>query len=441
MNTQSSPSKFFAYVAVLVGGLLLLSGLAAAVGYLGLPFFAFGEDLLGPQLGQMAGMFLGLVCGTLAVYHGLMSILNHRSRPLKLPPVYLFWIVFAVVLGLGNVLLNFGVAADFLFPPVFLLGAALPTVGVLAWAGRRLGWPPTATIGGWPITWRQGALAVVAGSTLSIFIAILVETFLPYLAYLLIAPLEFLAFGFSDLFYGGGDFLERLFFSPLIIVFLLTTALAAPIPEEFAKALALPIFGRQRITNERQALMIGLACGAGFAILENMLYEGLYAQYNGWSWGGVTLLRGLGAILHALCTGLVALGWFRMREGGAGKLIKAYLLAVGLHTLWNGGFEVFVYITGLDYYGGFGPSFSFYGTAVEVLLVAYLVALSLGLWWLLRRIVNGMAQGVEPDITPETVSHRVLAGWAFATALVIVPIGAALGGAWDQIAAVMFAGQ
>jgi succinate-acetate transporter protein len=92
METEASsrPGKFFAYVAVLVGGLLLLSGLAAVVGYLGLPFVAFGEDVLGSQLGQMAGMFLGLVCGALAVYHGLMSILNRRSHPLKLPPVYLF---------------------------------------------------------------------------------------------------------------------------------------------------------------------------------------------------------------------------------------------------------------------------------------------------------------------------------------------------------------
>src|SRR3990172_6290517 len=149
--SDSPPSRFLAYAAVLVGGLLLLSGMAAVVGYLGLPLVAFGEDLLGPQLGQMAGMFLGLICGALAIYHGLMSVLNRHSRPLKLPPVYLFWIVFAVVLGLGNVTLNFGVAADYLFPPVFLLGAALPTIGVLAWAGRRLGGP---------ITWRQGALAL-----------------------------------------------------------------------------------------------------------------------------------------------------------------------------------------------------------------------------------------------------------------------------------------
>jgi hypothetical protein len=426
-------------VAVLAGGLLLLSGLAAAIGYLGLPLALFGEgilglgeDVLGLQLGQMAGMFLGLVCGALAVYHGLGSILNHASRPLKLPPVYLFWLAFALTLGLGNVLLIFHVAEEFLFPPLFLLGAALPTLGVIAWAVRRLGWP---------ITWRQGALALVAGSTLSLLVTIILETMLPFLAYLLIGPLQFLTYSFGGVFiYGSPNFLERLFFSPLLIVFLLTTALAAPIPEEFAKALGLPLFGRQRITTERQAFAIGLACGAGFAILENMLYEGVYAQYSGWSWGGITLLRGLGAALHPLGTALVALGWFRMRDGGLGKLLKAYLVAVGLHTLWNGGFEVFVYLTGLGYYGGLDPSLSIYGLAVEVTLVVFLAALSLGLWWLLYRLVAGLAQGIEPDLAPASVSPRALAIWAFACALVIVPIGAALGPAWGQIQAVILAG-
>jgi uncharacterized membrane protein YphA (DoxX/SURF4 family) len=48
MNTQSSPSKFFAYVAILVGGLLLLSGLAAAIG----PVFLLGAAL--PTIGVVA---------------------------------------------------------------------------------------------------------------------------------------------------------------------------------------------------------------------------------------------------------------------------------------------------------------------------------------------------------------------------------------------------
>jgi len=419
-------------VAVIVGGLLLLGGAAAVFGYLGLPLF-FGEELLGAQLGQMAGMFLGLGGGALAVYHGLGSILNRPSHPLKLPPPYFFWIAFAVVLGLGNVLLNFHILEEFLFPPVFLLGAALPTASVVAWAARRLGGA---------ITWRQAALALVAGSTLSIFIAIVLESFLPYLAFLLVAPLGFMAGSFADLFApGDADLLSRLLFSPLIIVFLIATALEAPIPEEFAKGLCLPLFGRQRVTTEQQAFMIGLACGAGFATLENMLYEGVYAQYNGWTWGGVTLLRGLGAVLHPIGTGLVALGGFHMRAGGPRKLFMAYLAAVGLHTLWNGGFAAFGYLTGLDYYGGPGPSLTLYGTAVEVLLVVFLTALSLTLWWLLHRLTLSLARGIQPDRFRAVISRRALAVGAFTCILVFVPIGAALGPAWNQIVAVVVTGS
>src|SRR3972149_2681371 len=165
MDTQSPPSKFFAYVAVVVGGVLLLSGVGAFFRCPGVA--AFGRDGLGPQLGQMAGMFLGLVCGPLAIYHGISSIANRRSRRLKLPPVYFFWIAFALVLGRGNILLTFHAAEDFLFPPLFLLGAALPTVAVVAWAARRLGWP---------VPWRQAALGLGAGRPLSHSVASFLRT-------------------------------------------------------------------------------------------------------------------------------------------------------------------------------------------------------------------------------------------------------------------------
>src|SRR6185503_11707450 len=252
-------------------------------------------------------------------------------------------------------------------------------------------------------------------------------------------PLGFVAEAFADLGWGSSGFVERLFASPLIIVYLIFTAFQAPLPEEFAKALGVPMFGRLRITNERQAFAIGLASGAGFAILENMLYEGLYAHYNGWSWGGITLLRSIGSVLHPISTGIIALGWFRARESGVGALLKAYLLAVLLHTLWNGGFEPLVYLTGLDYYAGTGPSLSFYGETLNVLLIGYLVLLSAGLWWLLRRIVTGLSQSVEADIvvstnlSPALVSRRAIAAWALACAAIIIPIGATLSPAWEEI--------
>jgi hypothetical protein len=420
----SQPSKSLAYGAVITGVLLLIAGSGAAIGYLGLPFALFGQDVLGSQMGTMAAMFLGLICGALAVWHGISSIRNRASRPLKLPPMYILWIVFALVLGIGNVILNFRIAQMFLFPPLFLLGAALPTLSVVAWSVHRLGAP---------ITWRQAALALVAGSTLSIFVALGLEILLPLLAFWLVLPLQLLVYSFDDVLLSSGtDFLTRLFLSPLVIVILILTALEAPLPEEFSKALSASLFGRQRIVNERQAFAIGLVCGAGFAILENMMYEGLYAQRHDWSWGGITLLRGVGAVLHPVCCGLVTLGWFRARAGGWGKLLAAYFAAVGLHTLWNGGFTALVFLTGIQYYKK-SAVLSLYGMSTQIVLLAFLIALSLGLWWILRVLIARLAQGIEPDRAPMIVSNRAIAIWACACAFVMALLGAALGPAWSQI--------
>ena len=422
MDTKSS--KLWAYIAVIIGGLLLLAGSAAVIGYLGLPNFIPLDDLLGYQLGDIAAVYLGLFCGSLAVIHGIGSISGSKSNSLKMPAFYIFWIALALVLGLGNLVINFKIATVFLFPPLFVLGAALSVFAVLAWAFHKMGWP---------ITWRQASLAFVCGSTLAILVAILLETTIPYIAYLLLAPFQYLAQGFADLGWGAPGFIEKLFTSPLILVFLVFTAIEAPIPEEFAKALGVPMFGRGRIKNERQAFAIGLASGAGFAILENMLYEGLYANSNGWAWGGITLLRAIGSVLHPISAGIIALGWFRMKEGGVGKLFKAYLLSVGLHTLWNGGFEPLVYLTGLDYFAGEGSSLSIYGETLNVLLIGYLILLSAGLWWLLRRIANQISERSTLDLTPATVSKKAIAVWAVACSLAIIPIGATLSPAWDSI--------
>jgi len=428
---ESKPSKFWAYVAILAGGLLMLAGIAALIGYLSLPISFLFEDILSHEIGQIAAVYLGLFCGPLAVFHGFKSITNSQSSPVKMPAFYLYWIILALVLGLGSLILNIELSVELLFPPIFMLGAALSVLAVLAWAYRKMGWP---------ITWRQAGLAFISGSTLSIIVTILLGITLPYIAYMLLEPLWYVADEFADLAWGAPGFIERLFSSPLILVFLAVTAVEAPIPEEFAKALGIPLFGRMRIQNGRQAFAIGLASGAGFAVLENMLYEGLYASYHGWGWGGITLLRSIGSVLHPIGTGIIALGWFRMKDGGAGKLLKAYLLSVGLHTLWNGGFEPLVYLTGMDYFAGEGPSLSFYGETLSALLVGYLILLSAGLWWLLRKIVNELSEGITLDLTPATVSRRAVAVWALACAVIIIPIGAALSPTWNAIQKLLMGG-
>jgi RsiW-degrading membrane proteinase PrsW (M82 family) len=432
-TSATRPNKFWAYVAVLVGLVLCVGGIAVATVYLELPYTVPGEGLLGPffpwqetlwtRVGQITALSLGLIGGSLAVFHGIRSILNLPSRRMKLPPTYAFWVVFALALGLGNLSINLGLAVDFLFPVAFLLGAALPTLGVLAWAGRRLGWPAT---------WRQGGLSLVSGSTLSILATIHLATVLPILSYLVIEPLTFPLFEFWDNTIG--------LFSSEVFFFLLIVALQAPIPEELTKALGPGLMGR-RIKDERQAFFVGLASGAGFAILENMLYEGIYASWSGWTWGGITLLRGIGSVLHPLGTGIIALALFRARKrekGWFGRLARAYLLAVGLHTLWNGGYDLLLYLTGMSYYTG--GELDVYGEPMGVLLIAFLLVLSAGLWWLLRRITTTLATEEEVEAKPVAITARGLAAWAVGCALIIVPLGAALGRAWDEVLAAILGG-
>ena len=344
---------------------------------------------------------------------------------MQLPPMYLFWISFAVVLGLGSLLSANRYLESYIFPIFFLLGAALPVIAVIAWCAPKMGWP---------ITWRQALLAAIGGSTLSILIAIVLEVAIS--SFLLVPVSAVLSEIFAPV--GGAFFVENIL-SPTLIIFLVGVALQAPIPEELAKVVPLRLFGRQRLNEPQKAFLVGLCAGAGFAILENMLYEGLYAQWSGWSWGGVTLLRGVGAVLHPLCTGIVALGWYRAREEGWQAFAKAYLIAIGLHTLWNGGFDALLILTGINYYvvDSISPTVNIYGLSVGILLIIYLLGLTIVLWLLLRRLVQSMAQESAP-LPAIPVSQRAVAIWGLLCLIIIVPIGLLIGPAWQELQAAIF---
>lgn len=417
MNERpSQPVGAGSTMATIAGIVLLFVGVIGGLAYLGLSVF-LGRMSRSEHLIALVVSLGALICGALALACGVSSLRRRPSRPLRLPPAAFLWIVFAVAVGLGTVLVTFGISVNLLFPLFFVLGAAVPGLAVLAWAGRRLGWP---------VSQRQAGIAFVLGSVVSIPLAVIAESILPAVSWLLVLPLRSVFTSDS---------------SPTgLLIFLVMTALAAPIPEELAKFVGAPILGRHRITGEARAFFIGMWLGTGFAILENMTYEGIYAGWEGWSWGAVALLRGVGSVMHPLCTGLVALGWYRAREQGWGAFAKAFLLAVGLHTLWNGGFEALVLMTGLEHYSGLGPSISIYGDAIQVSLAAYLLVLSLGLWWLLGRITAGLAQEAPPEVAPVQPSSRALAAWALGCVLVLVPLGAALGPTWDEIRGVVLAG-
>lgn len=120
---------------------------------------------------------------------------------------------------------------------------------------------------------------------------------------------------------------------------------AVAVIEEAAKLIApvaVLIFGRHRKLAD--GLLIGVASGAGFAVLETMGYAFVALIQSGGSIAavdGVLILRGiLSPAAHMAWTGLTAAALWRAADQrwhlqALGRLLGIYLLAVALHTAWD----------------------------------------------------------------------------------------------------------
>lgn len=132
------------------------------------------------------------------------------------------------------------------------------------------------------------------------------------------------------------DTLQRLGAVPLLAVAVIEEAAKLVVP-----AVLLLSFYRRKSAN---GLVIGVASGAGFAVLETMGYamvaliesRGQLAAVD-----GTLLLRGLFSPAgHMAWTGLTAAAlWHTAARGWSGRavatLVGTYVLAVVLHTLWD----------------------------------------------------------------------------------------------------------
>jgi RsiW-degrading membrane proteinase PrsW (M82 family) len=127
-----------------------------------------------------------------------------------------------------------------------------------------------------------------------------------------------------------GSLLE--FDSRSVVMFLVMTAVFAPLSEEPAKALAGTL---ARPPDRRRAFLAGATAGAGFAILEHALYAAGVRTYIE-AWKEVLVLRSLGSALHPLASALVLMGFWEWRNGGSVRAVVVGLLSgLGLHALWN----------------------------------------------------------------------------------------------------------
>jgi RsiW-degrading membrane proteinase PrsW (M82 family) len=400
-------------VLVLVGlpvGIALVVGLP--LGLSALLAFLFTETLLALFLPGILLYIFGF-CVPVGLYHCYRKGEGAPSGAFRLPRVA--WLAGGAVVAvvIGQLLLV--ARSDLLFSLCFLLAAALPPLVALGLSGERLGYQTT---------WRRLMAGVLSGSLLSTHLTVLLSASVSLLAYALVLPLrEVIAHVFAS------TSLEALFYSPALAILLVEIALVAPMVEELTKPLAAFLLAR-RLRGPAEAFLVGMAGGVGFAILENMLYETAGARV----WASIATLRGVGGVLHPLNAGLVALGWYGVRNGLPGawaRLLGLYGLAVGIHALWNGGLVILYSGIGARYFGTEAWQFSVYGVGQPGVIVVFMLLEAVALWRLLLVVTDRLRDPAQPEpaaaLALRLQQPRRLALWAAGLFVLLVPVGALYG--------------
>jgi hypothetical protein len=105
----------------------------------------------------------------------------------------------------------------------------------------------------------------------------------------------------------------------------------APLIEEFVKGLGVLLLGR-RPRAQAEALLWGIACGAGFALGESLFNGSLALE----GWGLVMLMRWGASLMHCAASGMMGLGWYQaLSNKRPWHLLVAYAASTGVHALWN----------------------------------------------------------------------------------------------------------
>jgi RsiW-degrading membrane proteinase PrsW (M82 family) len=417
------------WLVILWGLALLLPGLMGLVMYCclataALPY-AMQEDpqALASDVAVVTLLAVTVGGGGSSLYHGLQSKAKQPSRALRLPPLWALAGAFALLLAFGLGAQRSSTGAFLLFPVPLIVVCLIPPVGVLVWMMED----QSGTL-----TWRRATVAFVAGATVCVPLAWMVELALPgtvlWLATDLAQPLLGAA---RELLEGlAGPEVASALTSPGFLVALVGLGLVAPFVEELVKPLVtLPLL--RLLKNPREALLLGAVAGAGFAALENVVYAAAGLPI----WAGILVLRALGAAVHPLCAGLVTVGWFRVlqRVPGAGRRwLGSYGSAVGVHALWNAGSVLLLALAGARFFGELPPEINVMGVTVASVVVALLAVEGVAAFVAARALARGETVSVGRQEAEEVLGIRGLspdqrmAIWALVCLLTLLPVGLAV---------------
>lgn len=422
VQETSSPKSAgrWAKVLVLIWGIVVLLPVVplvpvsccvvlSAIGYSGPEMHAY-------SLGLATLVVIGVACGGTMLFGSSRALAGRPSEQLRLPPLWAAIGAFVIALTIGLGLWQLEGVAPLLGPWFIIAAAALPPLAAVVWAvNGRPGW----------LTWRRAGVAFSGGVTVSVPLAILLEILVPTIVIGLLLDLGepvLNALGeLVDLLAGGR--VARALTSSGFLIALVELALVAPLVEELTKSLVvLPLL--RGLKSRRDAFLLGVAAGAGFAALENIIY----ALFSGRYWGGILTVRALGAAVHPLGTGLTAVAWHALLNRNPGtdrRWVGGFGLAVAQHAVWNGGLALWMALSGAAFFGPKPWEANVMGVGIAVGMLAIIalegVALWIGLRVLSRRL--NLAVIVEAFIAEEIPTERAIALWAVACLVVLLPVG------------------
>lgn len=335
-RAEEKPLLGLARVLALIGGLS-----AAVMGVLLGGLFAIGGLLQGEEQAvvvvtlSVSLVAIGVGPGLAVAWQALQAMQGRPSPVFRPPRAWPLAALFVLAVAVGQLILSLDVLAAATFPPFHVLAATLPPLTIVTLAGRALAGSSRR---------RDMVLQLGAGALISTPLALVLEG-------TLIVGLALLATLGVALRPGGPELLERLsevlqtappledpealmplLLSPAIIAGAAAiVAGAVPLIEEAVKTAGVPLLAYRR-PGMAQALLWGLAGGAGFAIVEGLLNT--TAGLQGWA---LTALVRVGAtLLHCLTGALMGLAWYHgIGRKHWGRTLGLYAGSVGLHGFWN----------------------------------------------------------------------------------------------------------
>jgi hypothetical protein len=335
---------------------------------------ASAEERLSTINAILSTAIFNITLGAVLVVAAASALGNAPSSPARLSRAWILMLPFPPLLALGQYIANNPGTLPWLFPFVNMAIVSAPSVVIAAVAEARY---MRANRLAWPVSWREWSSAIVYGAIGATTVAALINT-----AYLFGAG----ALLISTVGDGPVSEFERgieglpgrwaIFFDLSLL------SIVAPINEEIWKGLIVAFFFF-RHGGAARCFLWGVLAGSGFNLLETFSNsiavvspDALGDEAIGSQWWFFALARcGTGA-MHALATGVAALGFYGLFRGKR-RFIGGLVAGMLLHATWN--FVVYV-VWGDAFITSAGPDSRTYDILGGIALSGMTVA-SIALLW------------------------------------------------------------